>query len=107
MNNKQLIKIPIVLSLIMLLLAILPIWPYGYYTLLRLVVCGTAVYLAWFSKVVNKQGWMWVMGFIGLLFNPLIPIHLDKGTWCFIDLVVAVIFVIYLFKLRNGKRVNE
>ncbi len=107
MNNKQLIKVPIVLSLIMLLLAILPVWPYGYYTLLRLVVCGTAIYLVWFSKAINKQAWMWVMGFIVLLFNPLIPIRLGKEMWVFIDLVIAVIFIIYLFKLRNRKTKNE
>ncbi len=93
-------KIPIVISIIMLLLAIPPIWPYGYYTLLRLVVCGTAVYIVWNTKKLNKKRWMWIMGFIALLFNPLIPIYLDKATWSFIDLVVAIIFIVSIFKIR-------
>lgn len=106
MEDKiKIIKVPIVVSIAMLFLAILPL-PYGYYTLLRLVVCGTAVYLTWFAKTINKQGWMWAMGFIALLFNPLIPIHLDKTSWVFIDLVVAIIFSITLFKLKMLK-INE
>jgi len=90
----------IIMSIIMLLLAILPIWPYGYYMLLRLVVCGTAVYIAYNVKMINKQGWMWTMVFIALLFNPLIPIHLDKVMWSFIDLIVAVAFITLVFKMK-------
>ena len=93
-------KTPIVVSIIMLFLAIAPM-PYGYYTLLRLVVCGTAVYLTWFAKTINRQGWMWTMGFTALLFNPLIPIHLDKTMWGLIDLVVAITLVIVLVKFKN------
>ena len=102
MQNKN-TKIPVVISIIILFLAILPM-PYGYYTLLRLVVCGIAIYLTWFAKVINRQGWMWVMGFIALLFNPLMPIHLDKATWSLIDLVVAVVFIVALFKIKIHKK---
>lgn len=105
-HKKSPIRIPIVISTIMLLFAIPQGWPYGYYTLLRLVVCGTAVYVVWFAKTINKQGWMWTIGFIALLFNPLIPIHLDKAIWSFIDLVVAFIFFISIFKLKEAKQ-NE
>ncbi len=93
-------KTPIIISIAMLLLAIPPIWPYGYYTLLRLVVCGSAIYLTWFAKSINRQGWMWTLGFIALLFNPLIPIRLDKATWSLVDLMVAIIFFASMFKLK-------
>ena len=99
---NKLNKIPILVSVIMLFLAIPPM-PYGYYTLLRLVICGSAIYLIWFSKTINRQGWMWTMGFIALLFNPIIAIHLNKELWSIIDLVVAIIFLITLFKLKRVK----
>ncbi len=35
---------PFIMALILILLAIPPVWPYGYDMLLRLVVCGGAVY---------------------------------------------------------------
>lgn len=75
----------------MLLLAMLPM-PYGYYILLRLIVCGTAIYLTWYTKTINRRGWMWTMGFISCLFNPFIPVFLDRATWGLIDLVLAIIF---------------
>jgi len=99
-HKKSPIRIPIVTSIIMLLLAIPPIWPYGYYTLLRLVVSGTSIYLAWSARQVNKEGWLWAMGFVALLFNPIIPVHLDKFTWGAIDLGIAILFIISIFKLR-------
>lgn len=93
-------KTPIVISIIMLFLAILP-FPYGYYILLRLIICGTSVYLTWFAKNINRQGWMWTMGFIALLFNPIIPIPLDKVTWSLVDLVVVILFIVFLVKIKN------
>jgi len=101
MNKNISIRPPIIISTIMLLLAILPIWPYGYYMLLRLVVCGTAIYVAYNATKINKQGWMWTMGFIALLFNPLIPIHLDKTTWSIINLAVATVIIVLLFKIKK------
>jgi len=83
----------------MLVLAIPPM-PYGYYTLLRLVVCGTSLYLIWFAKSINRQGWMWTMGFITLLFNPIIPVHFAKAIWSLVDLVVAIIFLVGIYKLK-------
>src|SRR3989338_5905720 len=53
---NKMMRPPVIISVIMLLLAIFP-FPYGYYTLLRLVVCGTAIYLTWFAKLINKMGW--------------------------------------------------
>ncbi len=97
---NKLNKTPIIVSIAMLFLAIFPM-PYGYYMLLRLVVCGTAIYVAYYAKQMNKQRWMWAMGFIALLFNPIIPIPLDKVTWSLVDLAVAIILLIGLKKLKT------
>lgn len=102
-DDLKVIKVPAVASIIMLLLAIPEGWPYGYYTLLRLVVCGSSVYVGFLAYNLNKQGWTWTMGFIALLFNPLIPIHLDKPTWVPIDLVAAFLFLIALFVVKPNR----
>jgi hypothetical protein len=39
-------KVPTIASIIVLLLASLATWPHGFYTLLRFVVCASAIYLA-------------------------------------------------------------
>jgi hypothetical protein len=89
-----------VISIIMLLLAIPTFWPYGYYVLLRWVVSISAVFLVWAAYDLKKTFWVVLMGMVAILFNPLIPIHLDKETWVVIDLVVAVLFVVSMFKIK-------
>jgi len=89
-----------IVSTIMLLLAIPPLWSYGYYLLLRIMVCVTAVALSSWAHKNEKSGWMWTMIIIAIVFNPLIPFHLGKEIWTIVDLAVAVILVISVFKLR-------
>jgi hypothetical protein len=37
--------------------------PYGYYILLRSVVCGISVFLAYTAARQSRDRWAWVMGF--------------------------------------------
>ena len=75
--------------------------PYGFYKILRFVVCGVGAYGAYFSKNLEKIGWAWTFGIIAVLFNPLIPVHLDRPTWAIIDVIVAVVIIVSLFLLRK------
>ena len=100
MSEKYPTLKPSIISIVMLLLAIPSIWPYGYYTLLRLVVCGTSVFITGKAYEFNRKNLPYVSGFIALLFNPLIPIHLDKEMWVVIDLVVAVFIFISIWILK-------
>ncbi len=75
-------------------------WPYGYYQLLRFVVCGVSVYVAYTACVWQKMWATWLFGFIAILFNPLAPIHLPHETWQSIDLICAVLFIIVAVMLK-------
>ena len=93
-NNKDLIRnknTASKISAIMLLIAILPL-PYGYYILLRWVVCISAIFSAWVANELKKKSWLFLMAIIALLFNPIFPVFLDKGTWVVIDFIVATLF---------------
>jgi hypothetical protein len=66
--------------------------PYGYYTLLRLIVTvGSVAYCVQFLEKKNMN-MVYLFGFIAILFNPLIPVYLNKETWLIIDLIVGGIF---------------
>ena len=66
--------------------------PYGYYTLLRLIVTiGSGAYCIQFLEKKNMN-MVYLFGFIAILFNPLIPVYLNKDTWLIIDLIVGGIF---------------
>jgi len=76
---------------VMLLIAILSL-PYGYYILLRWVVCLSAIFSAWVFLGLGKKFWLLLMAIIALLFNPIVPVHLTKGIWVIIDFIVAILF---------------
>jgi hypothetical protein len=69
-------------------------WPYGYFTLLRLVVCIAALWLAYLDYQREDEVGLWVLvlGVGAILFNPVVPVHLTRDIWFFLDLGMAVLF---------------
>jgi len=101
--DKEIIKyknIASTISVVLLLLAILAIWPYGYYVFLRWLVTASALFLIWVAYNLKKTFWLFLMGIVAILFNPIIPVHLDKETWVIIDFIVAILFLISIFKIK-------
>ncbi|PJA02021.1 hypothetical protein COX73_02995 [bacterium (Candidatus Gribaldobacteria) CG_4_10_14_0_2_um_filter_36_18] len=101
--DKEIIKyknIASTISVVLLLLAIPAIWPYGYYVFLRWLVTASALFLIWVAYNLKKTFWLFLMGIVAILFNPIIPVHLDKETWVIIDFIVAILFLISIFKIK-------
>src|ERR1700754_3817286 len=79
--------------------------PYGYYTFLRWAVCAAALILLGIEQRTHKTN-LWVVGYaiIAILFNPIVPIHLARGTWLPIDLACAAFFVTHAIRnWRSGE----
>ena len=100
-SHKNFVTMFLLIAIGMLILAIPPVWPYGYYTLLRLVVSGVAVYAAYVGYNLDLRTIPVILGLIALLFNPVIPIHLTKEIWTVINIIVAIVFLIIMFILRK------
>jgi hypothetical protein len=75
--------------------------PYGYYTLLRLVVSAAALYGVTIAVRRRAEGWAITLAVVFLLFNPIIPVHLAGGEWALLDVVTAGIFVLAGFRLAD------
>jgi hypothetical protein len=106
MNKNLLQKRPHLIPCIvtaMVLFGALGRWPYGYYQLLRFIVCGVSLYVAYMAYIWKKQWATCLFGIIAVLFNPLIPIHLSRELWQPIDLFCAVLFLAITFALENIK----
>lgn len=77
--------------------------PYGYYILLRTVfciACGLAAYQGGIKRRI-----LWMLAFAGLvvLYNPVAPIHLGRGTkgwWLLLNLVTVASLIIAAGRLR-------
>lgn len=100
-------NIALIVAAGVLFLAFLDGWEYGFFTILRFVVFATTAYVAWLAFESKKEKWVWLLGFVAVLFNPFIPIFLEHETWMVIDFVVAVLLigVVFLLKLsavKNG-----
>ncbi len=75
--------------------------PYGYFNLLRFVVCAVGIYLAYKTYEDNKESlWVWAFAGIAVLFNPIIIITFERSTWWVIDLMVGIFFVLSIFLIK-------
>jgi len=93
-NDAKLLKILLLIAGLMLCLAVIPAWPYGFYSLLRLIVCGVAAYTAFKFKNNSSMSAHFIpLLVLAVLFNPLMPVHLTRILWIPIDLGVAVYFL--------------
>mgnify|MGYP001304408823 CR=1 FL=1 len=78
--------------IVVMVIGLFPL-PIGYYTLVRLVVCGCAIYYLIQYIKSKEQTLLWVFGFIAILYNPIFPIYLyEKAIWIVINIIAAVVF---------------
>lgn len=85
----------------MLIIATLPM-PYGYYTLLRLVVTafsGAIAYLIFRNDGVNWQ--VIILALIALLFNPVFVVGLTRAIWLPINLTCAAVLAYVTWHLHT------
>ena len=87
----------------MLFLATFLDWPYGFFQLLRLVVCGAAIYGAVKTNETGRSNWTLVMAGIAVLFNPVFLITFSREEWQPIDFAVGVVFLFALKSLVGKK----
>jgi hypothetical protein len=83
--------------------------PYGYYRLLRWIVCAVAIASAVQLHRGQRQGLAWVLGAVALLFNPIIPVPLGKASWRVFDGAAGVAFlgVLYLARKDRHRDTNQ
>ena len=87
----------------MLIVALNPENPYGYYVLLRWVACGIFAFLAFQAFEKEKIGWVWILGITAAIYNPFIKMHLGRDIWSLVNLVTIGVAITSTFKLKGKK----
>ena len=77
--------------------------PYGYYRLLRWVTCAVAITSAIQLYRSSRLSWVWALGGLAVLFNPIMPIHFERETWMIFDAVAGCLFLAVLLLPRKTK----
>ena len=78
---------------VILLAAVLPLWPYEFYMLVRVVVFATAAFVTWTLWQEDKQAHAVTFGIVAMVFNPFIPAHLTREIWTVLNLAAAGLFI--------------
>lgn len=104
MKPKTFFLIPLLsITASMLFVSVFFKLPYGYYTLLRVIVFIASGLIAIAAYKLHRYYWMAILILITLLFNPIIKVHFVRGTWRGIDLLAGVVFLIFIFNLKKKK----
>ena len=101
------------ISIWLLFIAVIPIIPYPFYLLLRLIV-SIACFVTYYNVRHIHYSKPWLkpsLIVIGILFNPLFPFHLTRFLWTPVDIVCGAVLLktrkeIILFKDLIDKRIN-
>jgi hypothetical protein len=104
-DNLNMKSIPRIVWLVPTFLLFIAVWrlPYSYYTFTRIVTCGVAVLIvvAGMQERAVVQIWSILLLAIAILFNPFIPIHLNRAVWFYLDLGAAATFLAHLVLVRQ------
>ena len=92
------------MSVIALIIAIFADMPYDFYVLLRVLVFVTCIACAVALRK-NQSGtaWLWVMVAIAVTYNPLLPVHLERETWEWINAATIPAFCLLCFLIRRHR----
>lgn len=88
------------LAAFMLLGAIFISFPYGYYQVLKLVSCIAFVLCFLEQLSCKKTLTASVFLLMGIIFNPIIPVHFEKSIWMLLDAIGILLLFLYLLPLK-------
>ena len=101
--NKNSLVLFFTIPAILLVLAPIFSFPYGFYTLLRLVISVTSAFIIFYSfkgsKGINEISI--IFSFILILYNPIFPVYLTREIWMPINFVTSGIYFYGLYKIKK------
>ena len=95
--SKNALLIFFLFPAVLLIIAPLIPFPYGFYIFLRIIVTVTAAYIIYDTyksfKGINET--IIIFSIIAILYNPIIPVHLyDKEIWMVVNIITGIVFFI-------------
>lgn len=94
------IWLPQLLAGLMLAWGLLPFNPYGYYIVLRWFCCGTFCFLAFRAFEQGRTNWVWILGILAALYNPVFRTSMSRGSWAAVNIATIGIAAVSVFALE-------
>jgi hypothetical protein len=97
---------PHAIPIAMLLWALNPENPYGYYVLLRFACCACFAFIAFRYYEAGKAGWIWIFTVLAILYNPFIRVHLSREIWSVANIATIIIAFASLFTKQEKENIS-
>ena len=91
-----------VLACTFLILAVLGKDQYAFFQILRWLVCGVAAWSGLIALEREMKIWAGILFFNAVLFNPILPFHLQREMWQVLDVISAGILIVSLFFVKKS-----
>ena len=85
----------------LLLWALAPTNPYGYYIILRWVLCPIFVYLALAAHEGHQANWVLLFAVTAGIYNPIVRLGLGRPLWSMVNLATIVVVILSLVMMRR------
>ncbi|MBI2033446.1 MAG: hypothetical protein HYT10_03240 [Candidatus Levybacteria bacterium] len=86
---------------ILLILGIPTGWPYDFYILLRWLIFTSSVFVASRFYISKVSAWAMIFGALAFLFNPILPIYLNKSSWVVFDFIGASLYFVAAYSYKE------
>ncbi len=88
----------------LLLVALVPTMPYGYYQVMRWLITAASLWIAMTCHGDGRGNWIWVWGAIAGIYNPIFPVHASREVWSFVNVATIAIGAVYSVKTITTTR---
>ncbi|WP_425493155.1 DUF6804 family protein [Novilysobacter antarcticus] len=92
------------LVIIAVAVALIPSLPYGYYSVMRWVVCASCAWLALTSYRSGREELAWCWGVIAGIYNPIFPVHANREIWSIVNVATIGVAAWYGYKVARLNR---
>lgn len=103
-NEMKKTWIPQMIAGFLLVFALNPANPYGYYMLLRIVCCAVCAYLAVVAASTGRTPWIWTLGIFAVIYNPIMRIHLTRELWSVVNVVTIIVLTVSVEQLERKEK---
>lgn len=86
-------------------IALIPTLPYGYYTIMRWVVCALCGWLAISAHAARQEPWVWAWIIVAGIYNPIFPVHANREVWSIVNLATIAIAAWFGLGAKRNKEI--
>lgn len=95
------------LIVVAMAIALIPAMPYGYYPVMRWVVCGACAWTALDAYRKTWEPWAWGWAVLAGIYNPLVSIQSTREIWSLVNVGTIIVATVYFSTVQRTEGRSE